>query len=384
VLAIFSLASLGAFVSVVVARGRFWLPGPFLPPRSEGKEQVWPRVVAVVPARDEAELIGETLSALAAQDYLGPWRVVLVDDNSSDGTNEAALSIGAEGPFTVLTGSPTPEGWAGKVWALAQGVESAGDAEWLLFTDADICHDNDVVTRLVALALADDRDLVSIMAELRTVTVWERLVVPAFVYFFAMLYPFRWVSGSERVAAAAGGCVIVRADILARSGGLAAMRGAIIDDVTLARQIRMAGGRLWLGFDRGVQSIRAYPRLADLWQMVARSAYDELDYSPLRLLGALGGLGLLFAVPLVTLAVSLSLAVTSALTFWTVSAMAAAALTLALQAASYLPTIRLYRLSRWWALTLPAAGLLYGAMTASSALAHKRGRGTSWKGRPLV
>ncbi|MGO9559039.1 MAG: glycosyltransferase, partial [Acidimicrobiales bacterium] len=374
-LAILGLASLALFVAIVVARGWFWLPGPVLPARSGYQGKEWPGVVAVVPARDEADLLGETLATLAAQDYRGRWRVVLVDDNSTDGTGELARKIGARVPCTVLTGSKTPEGWAGKVWAMSQGVASAEDAEWLLLTDADICHDSDVVTRLVALALEDERDLVSIMAELSTATGWERLVVPAFVYFFAMLYPFRWVSGSGRVAAAAGGCVLVRAEMLARSGGLGAMKGAIIDDVQLAQQIKGAGGRLWLGIDAGVRSIRPYPRLADLWQMVARSAYDELDYSPLRLLGALAGLALLFAVPLVTLAVSVGLAIASPPTAGTVAAMAVAASTLALQAASYLPTIRLYRLSPWWALTLPAAGLLYGSMTASSALAHKRGRG---------
>ena len=208
-------------------------------------------------------------------------------------------------------------------------------------------------------------------------TRWERLVVPAFVYFFAMLYPFRWVSRSRRVAAAAGGCVLVRVDALARSGGLARMRAAIIDDVALAQQVQRAGGRLWLGLDRGVRSIRPYPRLADLWQMVARSAYDELDYSPFHLAGALGGLGLVFAVPIVALILAL-VSSTSPLTA------IAAGTALALQACSYLPTIRLYRLGWWWALTLPVAGLLYGAMTASSALAHTRGRGTSWKGRQLV
>ena len=345
--------------------------------------------MAIVPARDEAQLLPETLPAVLEQRYDGELRVVLVDDASSDGTAEVAREVAARSAggraLQVIAGAATPQGWAGKVWALAQGVDAATGADWLFLTDADIAHGPEVLGRLVAIGEADDRDVVSVMAELSVETRWEQLLVPAFVYFFQMLYPFRRVSAPGPTAAAAGGCMLVRAESLAASGGLAAMRQALIDDIALATQIARCGGRLWLGFSADVRSIRRYPRLQDLWQMVARSAYTELGHSPVRLVGALAGLALLFAVPPIALGLGLGLAATSSDERRpAAAAVLAGGATWLLQAATYAPTVRMYRLHPAWSLALPAAGVLYGAMTASSALAHARGSGVAWKERRVA
>ncbi len=419
-LALAAGASALAWSGLLATRGRFWAPGPWLPRQASGAggaggagragDAGGPFVVAVVPARNEAELLPVTLPPLLAQRGDFRLRVVLVDDGSDDGTAEVARRLssdaaaaGGEGNSAeVLAGTATPEGWAPKVWAMAQGVQAAGEADWLWFTDADIVHGPGTLASLLELAGGAQRDAVSVMARLRTSTRAEKLLVPAFVWFFAMLYPFRWVGDDRRrTAAAAGGCLLVRAAALRRAGGLAVVRGAVIDDLAIAGLIAGAGpgtvvgaaagagGRLWLGFDHDVRSVRPAPRLADLWKMVARSAYTELDHSPLRLAGALGGLGLLFAVPPLALAAE---AARLAINRWegggSSRAGAAAAtvgggLALALQVAAYLPTVRMYGLSRRWAATLPAAGVLYGAMTASSAAAHHRGRGVTWRGRTL-
>ncbi len=386
VLAGLGLISLAAWLGVLLMRGGFWRPGPWLPAAPPETRAGWPAVAAVVPARDEAELLPATLTTLLAQNYPGEFRVVLVDDASGDGTatvaREVADSMGEANPvpLTVVDGVATPASWAGKVWAMQQGVQNAGSAQWLFFTDADIAHAPDVVHRLVSLALGDRRDLVSVMAELRAKARWERLLVPSFVYFFAMLYPFRWVARG-RTPAAAGGCLLVRAGALRAAGGLEAMRAALIDDVTLAQQVAASGGRLWLGFDPGVRSLRAYPKLRDLWHMVSRSAYTELDYSPWRLTGALAGLALLFAVPLVDALAGLgavawqptpegSLTLATGIAAWLV------------QTVTYAPVVRrIHRLPLRWAVTLPLAGLLYAAITASSAVEHHRGTSTPWKGR---
>ncbi len=390
-LSVLGAASLAAWCGLVLARGRFFLPGPWLPRRgAEPEAGAWPAVTAIVPSKNEADLLPRTLPRLLAQRYEGPFRVVVVDDGSTDGTGDVARGTVADGmaegaPCRVVEAGPTPEGWAGKVWALAGGTRVAAPAEWLWLTDADIAHDADVLHRLVSLALAEQLDSVSVMARLRTVTAWERLVIPAFVYFFSMLYPFRQVSGRRgRTAAAAGGCLLVRAALLDSSGGFEAMKGAVIDDLTLARQLARSGGHLWLGLDDGVESIRPYRRLADLWQMVARSAYTELGCSPVRLAGALCGLLLLFAVPPACVVAGLAglagLAGSGGGTTPAVT-LGAGALAWALQSASYLPMVRLYRLGQSWAVALPAAGLLYAAMTASSALDYARGR-HRWRETP--
>jgi hopene-associated glycosyltransferase HpnB len=359
---------------LLAGHGRFWRADvrlPEVPPPAR-----WPSVVAIVPARNEAELIGSTVAGLLAQDYPGRLDVVVVDDASTDETAAVACAAGPGGGLTVLRGAARPAGWAGKPWAVHQGLVHASGGlspQWFLLTDADIHHPPASLRRLVAFGLAERRDLVSLMARLRTETPAERLLVPAFVYFFSMLYPFARVAGRGRTAAAAGGCILVRADALARAGGVRSVRNELIDDVALARRVAATGGSLWLGLADEVRSRRAYPRLGDLWAMVARSADTQLRHSRLLLAGTVCGLGLLYGVPVGSTLLGL--------------ARRRAPLSLLggfawlLSTVSYLPTVRYHRLHPGWSLTLPVAATLYAGMTVDSALRHRRGRGVTWKGR---
>jgi hopene-associated glycosyltransferase HpnB len=340
------------------------------------------------------------LPTLLGQDYPGALTVILVDDCSTDGTAEVAAALSPEpagperpGParaLRVLAGAPLPPGWAGKVWAMAQGLAHTltgagenGATGYVLFTDADIAWRQGALRDLVRAAEAGDRDLVSQMALLRTATGWERVVVPAFVYFFAQLYPFGRVnSPRSRTAAAAGGCMLVRREALERSGGLAPIRGARIDDVALGQVIKGQRGRCWLGLSTEVVSVRPYPRLADLWQMVARSAYIQLRYSPWLLAGTVAGLAFIYLLP--PAGAITGLAALAAGAGGTTEAVTAAAAGLAgwtLMSLTYLPMLRLYRLSPLRAPALPLIALLYTAMTVDSARRHYAGRGAEWKGR---
>ncbi|MEV4560279.1 glycosyltransferase [Kitasatospora sp. NPDC049285] len=370
-----SVVSLAAWVWLAIGQGGFWRTDVRLP-RTGGEPERWPSVVAVVPARDEAEVLPESLPSLLAQEYPGPARVVLVDDHSADGTGglAAALAGGGGLPLTVTTPPELPAGWTGKLWALRHGVALAGDAEWLLLTDADIAHRPGSLRALVAAGEANGLDLVSQMARLRVASGWERLIVPAFVYFFAQLYPFRWSNRpGARTAAAAGGCSLVRRTALERAGGVAAIRGAVIDDVSLARAVKRTGGRTWLGLAERVDSVRPYPGLAPLWRMVSRSAYAQLKHSPLLLAGTVLGLALVYLVPPVA-------AVAGLLTgSWGTAAAGLAAW--ALMAGTYLPMLRYYGQAPVAALALPFTALLYLLMTVDSAVQHWRGRGAAWKGR---
>jgi hopene-associated glycosyltransferase HpnB len=395
-----------AWVYLVAGHGGFWRTSQRLP-RVTAEPLVWPDVVAVVPARNEAEMLPVTLPPLLGQDYPGALAVLVVDDGSTDGTDEVAARIarslpaspaGGDRSLRVIPGVPPPadERWAGKVWAMVQGLRAAGPpvtaggrsgfpppAGYVLFTDADIAWEApDTLRRLVAAAEGDDRDLVSQMALLRAATGWERIVVPAFVYFFAQLYPFRRVNvPGSRTAAAAGGCMLIRREILDKAGGVAQIRDALIDDVAMGRLIKGQRGRTWLGLTRQVVSVRPYPGLASLWQMVARSAYTQLRYSPALLAGTLLGLLFLYALPpagaiagLVALAAgpggeAAALTLGAGLAGW------------ALMSLSFLPMLRLYRLSPLRAPGLPLIALLYAAMTADSARRHYAGLGAQWRGR---
>ena len=328
---------------------------------------------------------------LLGQDYPGALTVILVDDCSTDGTAEVAAGLGpgqGEPPgrpgraLRVVAGAPLPPGWAGKVWAMAQGLAAAGDlgtVGYVLFTDADIAWEAGALRALVRAAEGGDRDLVSQMALLRTATRWERVVVPAFVYFFAQLYPFPRVnSPRSRTAAAAGGCMLVRREALERSGGLVPISAARIDDVALGQVIKRQRGRTWLGLSTAVVSVRPYPRLADLWHMVARSAYIQLRYSPWLLAGTVAGLAFLYVLPPAGAIIGLAARATTA------PAAAAAAAGLAgwaLMSLTYLPMLRLYRLSPLRAPGLPLIAMLYAAMTVDSARRHYAGDGAQWKGR---
>jgi hopene-associated glycosyltransferase HpnB len=282
----------------------------------------------------------------------------------------------------VIPGTPPPDGerWAGKVWAMAQGLDAAGSARYLLFTDADIAWEPRQLRRLVAAAEGDDRDLVSQMALLRAATGWERVVVPAFVYFFAQLYPFRRVNvPGSRTAAAAGGCMLIRRRALA--GGLAPISDALIDDVALGRMVKRQRGRTWLGVTRQVVSVRPYPSLASLWQMVARSAYTQLRYSPALLAATLTGLLFLYALPPAGAVAGLVALLTGDTGPAALAVLAAGLAGWALMSLSYLPMLRLYRLSPLRAPGLPLIALLYAAMTADSARRHYAGLGAQWRGR---
>jgi len=384
-LSIACTAAAVAWVYLVAAHGGYWRTSQRLP-RVSGEPDAWPDVVAVVPARNEAAMLPVTLPALLGQDYPGVLAVIVVDDGSSDGTGEVAAGIAAKAgrPLRVISGTPPPDGerWAGKVWAMAQGLRAAGPSDYVVFTDADIAWEApDTLRRLVAAAEGDDRDLVSQMALLRTATGWERVVVPAFVYFFAQLYPFRRVNvPGSRTAAAAGGCMLVRRGALDKAGGLAPIRGALIDDVALGRLIKGQRRRTWLGLSRQVVSVRPYPGLASLWQMVARSAYTQLRYSPAVLAGTLTGLLLLYALPLAG-AITGLVAVLAGGDGTAALALGAGLAGWALMSLSYLPMLRLYRLSPLRAPGLPLIALLYAAMTADSARRHYAGRGAEWRGR---
>jgi len=401
-LAIACIVSAAAWVYLVSARGGFWLTSQRLPGtaagRNAGREPgTWPAVAAVVPARNEAQSLPQTLPALLGQDYPGEFRVFLVDDNSEDGTGQVAAELGEKSardggaPLTVVSGQPRPDGWAGKVWAMAQGFAASATAKtayegttakYVLFTDADISWERHALRDLVRGAEADDRAMVSQMALLRAQSWWERAIVPAFVYFFAQLYPFRTVNDPRRAtAAAAGGCMLIRRAALAEAGGLEQIRGALIDDVALGTLLKRTGHRIWLGLTTDIRSARPYPTLASLWQMIARSAYVQLRYSPLILAGTILGLLLLYVAPPAGLIAALIAAAAGDGGPATVAAGLAGWAGWALMTASYLPMLRLYRLSALRAPTLPLIAALYAAMTADSARRHYSGSAVSWRGR---
>ncbi|HET8590730.1 MAG TPA: glycosyltransferase [Nakamurella sp.] len=386
--------ALAGWLYLVVGHGGFWRTSIRLPPvtpvDARPAADGWPSVAAIVPARDEAEMLPRTLPTLLSQRYPGAFRVLVVDDDSGDGTGDIAAALGAA---VVRTDGPPP-GWVGKVAAMAAGVAAvtgtpsapspAGTPwapspamppdppRWLLFTDADIAFPPSALTTLVRAAEGSGSDMVSQMARLRTDAFWERWIVPAFVYFFAQLYPFSRVNRPGRTAAAAGGCMLVRRQALADAGGLASIRAALIDDVALARLIGRRG-RIWLGLSTGIRSVRAYPRLADLWAMVARSAYTQLRHSPVLLLGTVLGLLLGFVVPPAA-------AITGAVLGDPVLAALGGTAWL-MMAGSYLPMLRCYRLGAWRAPLLPLVAVLYLGMTVDSARRHHAGRGGAWKGR---
>jgi hopene-associated glycosyltransferase HpnB len=386
----------GAWAGLLVARGRFWDASAdrLRPADPDGPA---PPVHAVVPARNEADVIERTLSSLLAQDYTGPFAITLVDDRSEDGTGDlaraaiAARNLPDAAPpadttarttvnreARVVEARPRPEGWTGKVWALAEGVFAARTAgakpTYWWFSDADVEHDPDTLSRLVATAEREERTLVSQMVSLHCTSSWERLLIPAFVFFFRMLYPFAWVNDDRRAtAAAAGGCVLLRDDALVRIGGVERIKGELIDDCALAAAVKRDGGGLWLGLATRSRSVRPYRSFETIWSMISRTAYTQLRYSPLLLAGTVAGMLLLYYVPL-------------AGTFAGVrrrrpDVALPGAIAWIIMAAAYAPTLRLYRVRPRNAFALPFAALLYTAMTVDSARRHRAGRGGAWKGR---
>ncbi|EST18979.1 glycosyltransferase [Streptomyces niveus] len=369
--------SLAAWGFLLLGQGFFWRTDQRLPPREAPSP--WPSVAVVVPARDEAEMLPVSLPSLLAQDYPGRAEIFLVDDSSTDGTGGLARELADRFgglPLTVVSPPEPAPGWTGKLWALRHGIELAREdgPDYLLLTDADIAHEPDSLRELVAAARTNGLDLVSQMARLRVTTAWERLIVPAFVYFFAQLYPFRRVNKpGARTAAAAGGCVLLRTETAERARIPDSIRQAVIDDVSLARAVRAAGGRIWLGLAERVDSVRPYPALSDLWRMVARSAYAQLLHNPLLLMGTVAGLAVVYLAPPAGVYAGLSGGDTPA------GLLGGAAW--AVMAGTYVPVLRYYRQSLWLAPLLPFTALLYLLMTVDSAFRHYRGRGAAWKGR---
>ncbi|MGW0580211.1 glycosyltransferase [Streptomyces sp. NPDC002920] len=369
--------SLAAWLWLLLCQGFFWRTDVRLPPRTESAE--WPSVCVVVPARDEAAVLPSSLPSLLAQDYPGRAEVFLVDDGSSDGTGELARELALRHgglPLTVDAPGEPAAGWTGKLWAVRHGITlaRAREPEFLLLTDADIAHAPDSLRELVAAARTGGFDVVSQMARLRVESLWERLVVPAFVYFFAQLYPFRRIGRpGARTTAAAGGCVLLRTETAVRARIPDAVRHAVIDDVALARAVRGAGGHIWLGLAERVDSVRPYPRLHDLWRMVSRSAYAQLRHNPLLLAGTVLGLALVYLVPPLALFVGLAAGGTATAVL--------GGLAWLVMTGTYVPMLRYYGQPLWLAPLLPFTAFLYLLMTVDSAVQHYRGRGAAWKGR---
>jgi hopene-associated glycosyltransferase HpnB len=366
---LFGFVPLAIWLYLLLLRRGFWL----LRERDTspaGEPTQWPVVVAVVPARNEADVIQQSIGSLAAQNYPGPFHIVLVDDLSDDGTADLARGLGSD-RLTVLTGSARPSGWTGKLWAMSQGSDHAAtlQPEFLWFTDADIAHSPDNLRQLVARAESGGQVLVSLMARLHCKSAAEHFLIPAFVFFFDMLFPFGAVNDPHsRVAAAAGGCMLARRTALEKAGGIAAIRYNIIDDCALGRAMK-AQGPVWLGLTDRAVSLRPYLHISDIRHMVTRTAYAQLGYSPLVLVGTLLGLAMVYLAPVMT-----------ALFAWGISQLAGW-LAWIIMAIMFQPMLRFYRLSPLWGLALPLIGVFYAAFTLESAFQHWAGKGGMWKGR---
>lgn len=392
-----TLLSLIIWVGLLTLRGQFWRSDQQL---EVGETQIksLPTVCAVIPARNEVDLLPITLRSLLLQDYPGTFNVFLVDDRSTDGTagcaEGVAYAVDKSQQFHLISGESLPPGWSGKLWAIEQGIQQAKALmpDYFFLTDADIEHDAGNLCRLVAKAVQEDLDLVSVMVRLRCEDFWEKFLIPAFVFFFQKLYPFRWVNNPKnKTAAAAGGSILIRAAALEQIGGIQVIRQALIDDCALAQAVKsvnkissqsnssppappaLSKGRIWLGLSTLTRSLRPYPSLETIWDMVARTAYTQLNYSPLLLLGTLLGMTLIYLIPPVSVILGTFLG-NWAIAFTGLSAWL-------LMSLAYYPTIRFYKCSPWFAFSLSAIAFLYTLMTLDSAIRHWQGRGGSWKGR---
>jgi hopene-associated glycosyltransferase HpnB len=387
------IASAG-WVYLLTFRGRFWQCDQRLSSSDEALNEAtfaeWPSICAIVPARNEASVIPQSLQSLLSQTYSGRFQVMLVDDQSTDGTaniaRHTAQACQAEEFLQIMTTEPLPTGWSGKLWAVHQGIKRVIQdsqkplPDYFLLTDADILHDVNNLKQLVTKAEQEHLDLVSLMVLLRCKSFWEKLLIPAFIFFFQKLYPFPWVNQPRHpMAAAAGGCILVRRDTLMAVGGIEVIRKALIDDCALGAAIKGnrkpdgQTGRIWLGLTTTTISLRAYPSLQSIWEMVARTAFTQLSYSFALLFLSLVGMTLIYVLP------PAGLLLGWATGDWAIAL--SSGLAWALMTIAYWPTIRLYKLSPLWALTLPLVGVLYTLMTLDSAVQHVQGRGSAWKGR---
>jgi hopene-associated glycosyltransferase HpnB len=360
------------WIFLLADRGGFWRMRDSRPAASVPRAA--PGVVAIIPARNEAAVVAQAVASLAKQRYRGPFHIVLVDDASTDGTAACARAAVPSDLLDVVPSAPLPAGWTGKLWAVLQGIEYATllAPDYLLLTDADIVHPSDNLDALVARAEAESCDLVSYMATLHCRSLAERALIPAFVFFFFMLYPPAWIRDPRRrTAGAAGGCSLIRRKALEKAGGIEAIRGELIDDCALARAVKRGGGRVWLGLSAGTRSIRPYHAFSEIESMIARTAFTQLRYSAALLACTTVGLGLIFLVPplLTVTATAHPLGAGFAATAWLMMSVA------------YLPALRFYRLSPLWAPVLPLAAAFYLVATVHSAIAFWCGRGGVWKGR---
>ena len=368
---VFGFVPLAIWLVLLFGRGFYWRAHERDDRDVPPAPSAWPSVTAVVPARNEADVIARSIGSLLGQDYPGTLRVILVDDESEDGTAEIARALDTTGKLTVMTGTPRPAGWTGKLWAVSQGIARAAETapDYLWLTDADIAHAPDNLRSLVARAENGSRVLVSLMAKLHCASWSERFFIPAFVYFFAMLYPFGWVNNPRvKTAAAAGGCMLVGRAALEAAGGIGEIKSAIIDDCALGALMKKQGP-VWLGLTERAVSIRPYAGMGEIRRMVARSAYAQLRYSPLLLLGTLIGLVLMFLAPPAWALAARDESWIAGTAAW------------GLMAASFRPMLRFYGRSPLWGLALPAIGALYALFTLDSAIQHWRGKGGMWKGR---
>jgi hopene-associated glycosyltransferase HpnB len=365
---------LASWIYLLLARGHFWrVREDYLDPKPL---ENWPHIAVIVPARNEAQTISQAVSSLAEQDYAGEFSIIVVDDHSEDGTaalaQEAANESGASQRVAIYAAAPLAPGWTGKLWALTEGVAAAAEKApvFFWFTDADVVHAPDTLRRLVFRAEKESLDIASLMVLLQAKSFPERLLIPPFLYFFLMLYPPRWIADPKaRTAGAAGGCILLRREALERIGGITAIRGEVIDDCALARAVKSRGGRIWMGLTRASVSLREYGSFAEIRDLIARTAFTQLHYSFLLLVLALAGLFTTFLLPWVLFFSYPGEA-------WLLVDTA-----IALMAATFLVTVRLYNLSAAWALTLPFAAAFYGYATSLSALRYWLGRGGQWKGR---
>lgn len=397
-----TLLSLIIWIGLLSLWGQFWRTDQRLEV-GETQLQSSPTVCVVIPARNEADLLPITLRSLLLQDYPGDFSVFLVDDRSTDGTANfaqgVAHAVNKPEKLHIVSGESLPPGWTGKLWAVQQGIQKAVETQnfaslpkpdYFLLTDADIQHDVGSLRRLVAKAEQENLDLVSVMVRLRCESLWEKLLIPAFVFFFQQLYPFRWVNNPDKAtAAAAGGSILIRRTALEQIGGIAVIRQTLIDDCALAQAVKgtsgwglglserknhaSSQGRIWLGLSTLTRSLRPYPALETIWNMVARTAYTQLNYSPLLLGGTVVAMTLIYLVPPVGVIIGLLLR------NWVVALIGLSAWLL--MTLAYLPTIRFYKCSPLLAFCLPAIAFLYTLMTLDSAIRHWQGRGGAWKGR---
>ena len=404
--------SLAIWLGLWLGRGQFWRAEPQLERRekqstaeqstakknSQGLElEPWPAVGVVIPARNEAELLPQTLRSHLQQNYPGKLTIILVDDQSTDGTaqvaQQVAQSLDKSDQLKIVLADPLPSDWTGKLWAMEQGMRQIQSLDpvpqYVLFTDADIEHHSTNLRQLVTHAEQENLSLASLMVRLRCVGFWEQLLIPAFVFFFQKLYPFAWVNDPQKnIAAAAGGCILIRRDVLEEIGGLKEIRQTLIDDCALAKVVKCnlsaeradidapphaATRHIWLGLSDSTHSLRPYPSLASIWNMVARTAFTQLEYSPILLLATLAAMTLIYLVP------PIGTILAAIAGRWEIAAIGG--LTWLLMTRLYWPMVRFYRCPPVLALCLPAIALLYTLMTADSALRHWQGRGGAWKGR---